>query len=124
MMTTIIGTTLFATLDSSGSTWQIVAGIVAMLAAVLAGLQTFLEYSERSTEHKIAGVRFGDLQREAEVLYAFPPEAEDDLEKEIRELGEELSLASSASPTIPVRRYAKAKKDYFAKKMKANEASS
>jgi hypothetical protein len=118
MMTTLVGTTLFATLDASGSTWQIVAGIVAMLAAVLAGLQTFLKYSERSTEHKTAGIRFGDMKREAKVLYAFPPEAEGDLEEQIRALDEEWSLASAASPPIPGKIYAKAKEEYYAKKTK------
>src|SRR2546425_13074944 len=56
--TTVVGTTIFATLTSpTQSLWlQILAGLLSLAAAVLAALQTFFNYSEVAVQHKSAAV--------------------------------------------------------------------
>ena len=43
VLTAAVGTALFSSLDSMSKGWQVTAGLVSMLAAVLAALQTFLK---------------------------------------------------------------------------------
>jgi len=45
---------------------RIVAGLLSVLAAILASLQTFLKFSERAQMHREAGARFGALVKELE----------------------------------------------------------
>ena len=67
ILTTIAGTTVFATLESRPELWvKIGIGLLSVIAAVLASLQTFLRYSELSEKHKAAAVRYGALRREVE----------------------------------------------------------
>src|SRR5439155_25626998 len=48
------------------------AGVVSLLAAVLAGLQTFLRPGQAATEHGFAGDWYAAIRREIEQLQALP----------------------------------------------------
>jgi hypothetical protein len=64
ILTTIVGTSAFAAIGDSPSTfWKILAGTVSLLAAVLASVQTFLGYGERSERHRIAATRYANTRR-------------------------------------------------------------
>jgi hypothetical protein len=107
----VVGTTLFVNLQKTDSRgWQIAAGVVAMVAAVLAGLQTFLNYSERRESHQEAGVRFGDLKRWAELLRADPPPQDDEFRDKLVVLQEALTKAEEASPPVPTSLFRRAEK--------------
>ena len=43
-----------------------VTGIMSLCIAVIAGLQTFLKFSQRSERHRVAGARYGAIRRELE----------------------------------------------------------
>lgn len=57
IVSTIVGTSVFAALSSSQvpSLW---VGVLSMLAAVLAALQTFMDFGGRSDKHRHAAVRY------------------------------------------------------------------
>ena len=57
VLSTTVGTTVFATLQKQVRlSVQVTVGAVSVLAAVLAGLQTFLRFSERAERHRsVAG---------------------------------------------------------------------
>nr|MDQ5828128.1 SLATT domain-containing protein [Chloroflexota bacterium] len=68
-LTTFVGTSLFATLQTGPEPWlQVLVGLASVLAAVLASLQTFLGYAERAEKHRVAGAKYGALGRELEAL--------------------------------------------------------
>ena len=77
----LVGTSIFATLetDQADISLRIVFGIISILAAVLASLQTFLRLSERAEKHRAVAVRYGALRRELETAIAkggpYPGEA-------------------------------------------------
>src|SRR6476469_7661124 len=49
---TVVGTTIFGTLQSNPEVgWKIATGVVSMIAALLSGLQTLLNFAERSEKH-------------------------------------------------------------------------
>ncbi len=75
VLSTIAGTTAFATLESSPELWvKILVGLLSVAAAVLASLQTFLGYSELAERHKSSSQRYGALRREIEEALALHQE--------------------------------------------------
>ena len=110
---TVVGTTIFGTLQSNPDIlWKIVTGIVSMLAALLAGLQTLLNFSERSEKHKSAGATYSAMRRDFEIYrlrFANAPEstrgeALDALEK----LAANLTKIGQETPNVPDRHWDKA----------------
>lgn len=108
LLTTAVGTTIFSTLTESHSTrTQLYVGLLSVLAAVLASLQTFLRFAERAEKHRACGARYAGLKTELEVVQALPREP-----SEMREFLESFCARWAAlhgeSPTIPDRIYARA----------------
>src|SRR5258706_2547939 len=67
-LTTLVGTSVFATLQKQQQPWlQATVGFASVLAALLASLQTFLGYSQRAEKHRIAGAKYGAVGRELEL---------------------------------------------------------
>lgn len=65
ILSAIVGASIFGTLESTELLWlKIVAGFLSVTSAVLASLQTFLGFNERSSGHKAAADRFGELAKE------------------------------------------------------------
>jgi hypothetical protein len=94
----LVGTSIFATLETEADiSLRIVIGIISILAAVLASLQTFLRLSERAEKHRAVAVRYGALRRELETAIAkggpYP-------EKLVDGLREKLDSISSEAPEI------------------------
>jgi hypothetical protein len=65
----IVGTSIFATIQSSPSlSWRITPGILVTGAAILGALQTFLDYAKRAAEYRTAGAAYGRLRREFDIF--------------------------------------------------------
>jgi hypothetical protein len=106
ILSTLVGTSVFATVQKQPELWlQITVGLASIAAALLASLQTFLGYSERAEKHRIAGAKYGALGRELEQLRASetPPSAET-----ISELRKRLDDLAVESPNNPLPIYRKA----------------
>ena len=98
-LTTLVGTSAFATLQQGPEPWlQILVGLASVLAAILASLQTFLGYSERAEKHRVAGAKYGALGRELEALLASPNEAPDEVIEDLRKRLDDLALESPNNP--------------------------
>jgi hypothetical protein len=68
ILTTVVGTSAFATFnDTTSNRAKVLVGTVSILAAVLAGIQTFLGYSQVAERHRIAATRYATLRRRIEV---------------------------------------------------------
>src|SRR5262249_49289710 len=62
-----VGTAIFASFgESLDPRLRIVFGFGSVLAAKLASLQTFLRFSERSEQHRMAAAKYGIVRREIE----------------------------------------------------------
>ena len=67
VLTTLVGTGIFTTLhESDDLNWRIITSILGVLAAILAGLQTFFNYQGISENHKTIANRYSALIRELE----------------------------------------------------------
>lgn len=105
VLSTFVGTSVFASLGKLvDATVQISIGLISVLAATLASLQTFLRFSERAEKHRVAASKYGALRREIEELLAtggpIPPEAITPLRLGIDRLAED-------APHVPNRIWSK-----------------
>jgi hypothetical protein len=101
LLSGLVGTSIFATLQAETAIgFRIAVGIISVLAAVLASLQTFLRLSERAEKHRAVAVRYGALRRELETAIAKGGPYE---EKLVDGLREKVDSISSEAPEIPDR---------------------
>jgi hypothetical protein len=70
--TTIVGTAAFAAINNTATNdrWKFAAGVVSIGAAVLAALQTFFGFGDRSERHRIAATRYAVTRRSIELALA------------------------------------------------------
>jgi hypothetical protein len=103
LISAVVGTTVFLSLVASAdSRWaRLVVGLVSIVAAVSAALQTFLRYAERAEAHLAAGARYGAVRRRLEAIYAGDPGARDG--RYVSEVREMLDRLAEDSPSVPPR---------------------
>jgi hypothetical protein len=68
--TAIVGTSIFATMSEQKSNMALatVLGALSIGAAILSALETFLRYSDRSGEHRRAGVAYESVRRSLDLF--------------------------------------------------------
>ena len=106
VLTAIVGTAIFATLSSQTHNLriQIATGLLSLTATVLAALQTFLNYSDQSAQHKSAAVKFEAIQHRLDIFIlklAAGDLQRDAALKEFEEIGQTLHDISAQAPTVP-----------------------
>ena len=106
VITALVGTSIFATLQENPSVYiKIAAGILSLSATILAALQTYLAFSERSAKHKEAGAKYAAIWRRLDLLHlelknsgeAFQQSAIEELKKIVAVLDE----AGKESLSVP-----------------------
>jgi len=106
ILTTLVGTSVFAAIQETPDTWvQISVGLASVAAALLSGLQTFLGDAERSEKHRTAAAKYGAIGRDLEVLLASGCNVQDE---ELSSIKKSLNKLAIESPDIPVKTYRKA----------------
>lgn len=67
----IVGTAAFAAISAEviGTHEKIAVGLLSIIASVLASLQTFFNYNEKSERHRAAGAKYGIVRRKIEDIY-------------------------------------------------------
>jgi hypothetical protein len=104
VFSTIVGTTIFATLSNATSRLlRISAGLMSAAAAVLASLQTFLKYSERAEKHRAAGARYANLKHELELMSALPSRSQETQREILESLRARWVAVHEEAPTVPQR---------------------
>lgn len=102
ILSAFVGTAVFATLEKNvDARLRILIGLISVLAAVLASLQTFFRFADRSEIHRDFGGRYGALRREIEQIIAFPPPTEDELRQPLTDLRQRLDTLGTEAPEIP-----------------------
>lgn len=116
ILTTFVGTSVFATLQHHVNLGlRIAVGMVSVLAAVLASLQTFLRFGERAEKHRTAAEAWAELRRDMEAMIALHPtypESRGDPKKYLDDVRQRFSQIAQQSPEMgeqgwwrPTRRY-------------------
>ncbi|BCX67955.1 SLATT domain-containing protein [Pseudomonas izuensis] len=106
--TTIVGTTIFTTLNSTSQNLyvQIGIGLLSLSAAVLAALQTFFNFGDVATQHKQAAASYEAVRHELDIFLLrhgalCEDEPLDAPLKELREIAAELDDIVKKAPSVP-----------------------
>lgn len=97
----IVSTSVLASLNKDHPSFglTLAAGILAVIAAVLSGLQTFYKFGELGERHRLAGAYFGELRRDLELFRTCPPG--DNRCTELRDLLDRVGNLEEAGPGYP-----------------------
>ena len=114
--TTITGTSSFAKLGEAEAAIGALIVILTLIAGILAGVQTFLDYKSVGEQHKNAASGWEDLRWKIETILASTPEDQDVAEAKLTEVSDVATKLRRQSPTIH--------NDYWDEAKDAFEASS
>ncbi len=118
VLTTIVGTSVFATLSRGTWTWvRVVTGVVSLVAAALSSLQTFLRFGIRSEGHRIAAVRYESLRRDMAAVLALPRSARTDPVRELNGVRLRMDRYAKESPTIGEREWSRLERSFHLTKV-------
>lgn len=74
ILTSFVGTSVFASIGRTVDLWlRIGIGLISVVAAVLASLQTFLRFGERAEKHRSAAELWASIRREIDEMLALHP---------------------------------------------------
>jgi hypothetical protein len=107
ILTTIVGTTVFTSIASSGefsTSLQIVAGSLSIAAAVFSSLYTSLNYGELAERHRAISVKYGNLRREIEEILCFM-QNKTDAESIMEDLRARWNAVDLEAPSVPKKIY-------------------
>lgn len=98
ILATIVGTSIFVTLQAQPDFWwQVIVGVMSIAAAVLTALQSFLGYNDKSERHRTAGAKYNAIGRELELWLSLPEENLENLES----IRQQIDSLAQDSPHIP-----------------------
>ena len=102
IFSSVVGTAIFAGLekDSPRALWVASASIV---AAVLAGLQTFLRFPERASAHATAADWYSAIRRDIEETIHLPLECRGTAKECLERIRKEMNRAAQDAPELSVR---------------------
>jgi hypothetical protein len=113
VFTCLVGTAVYATLQKSVTVpVQVAVGTISVLAAILAGLQTFLRFGERSEKHRAIGAQYGSVRRRIEVVRALLPERRGAVDDFLNRLRETLDSLAESAPDVPPRVWKRAEENF------------
>jgi hypothetical protein len=106
VLSTLAGASLFATMLYL----KVASSIASIIAAVLAGFQTFYRLSERAERFRLIGAKYGELRMELEQKLTFLPQ-EPELEQYVESFRERWNRLREDAPPAPQRIWDKISKD-------------
>src|SRR5262245_42814417 len=102
ILTTLVGTAVFASLDNQNiGKFKIAVGLVSILAAILAGLQTFLGFAERAEKHRATAAGYASVRRKLEILGTFLPDTNEQIKQLVMEVQKDMDDLAKSSPSVP-----------------------
>ena len=71
VFTTVVSAGILTSVHGGHKTvWTVAAGIVSLIAGLLAGLQSFYKFGESGEKHRLAGASFGDVRNDLDFFIA------------------------------------------------------
>jgi len=104
VLSSVVGTTVFAGLAKESPSSWIVASI-SILSAVLAGLQTFLRFAERETLHATAADWYSAIRRDIEQVLHLSVAERGKPKDCLDEVRKEMNRAAQDAPALTGRRW-------------------
>jgi hypothetical protein len=102
ILTTVVGTSIFASLTENDLhiAARIFVGAISVLAAILAGIQTFFGFQQRADQHVLAADWYAAIRRKVEQIQALPYELRGDPRESLDGVRKEMNHVGSQFPEI------------------------
>jgi len=101
ILTAVVGTGIFGTLEKSASVaWRVAVGVLSVLTTILTAIQTFLRYGEKAEKHRNVAVRYGEIRRDIDLTLALPPALRGDAKKFLETIKAQLDAIEADAPEI------------------------
>ncbi|MBU4230807.1 MAG: SLATT domain-containing protein [Proteobacteria bacterium] len=98
----VVGSSVFVSLSKDvNTTIKLAVTFASVLSAVLTGLQTFLNYNQRSEKHRLVASKYSAVKREIEQLLTLPEENLKSSKKEIDSLRVKIDNIGQDAPSLP-----------------------
>ena len=113
IFSTVVGTAAFASLhQQANDEVRMGAGIVSVVSAILASLQTFFGFGERAEKHRALGVGYEKARKEINEIQKLPIHLRGNVKERLDRLRQTMDALGDGSPDVPayVHRRARAKK--------------
>jgi hypothetical protein len=103
VFSTIISAGILTSLHRDpGFWWTLAAAIVALLAAGLTGIRSYLKLGDLSEAHRIAGAKFGAVARELELFLCDPPGPQAST-AQLDQIARQIAKLEEAGPGFPAK---------------------
>lgn len=101
VLSTFVGTSVFANIGRlADPRLQIAIGLISVVAATLASLQTFFRFAEKAEKHRTAAAKYGALRRQVEETLALQTHTDPE---NIVALRQSIDRLAEEAPQIPHR---------------------
>jgi|BarGraIncu01122A_1022018.scaffolds.fasta_scaffold26935_1 hypothetical protein len=121
VFTVIVGTSFFSRVSvSNDQTIFIVVGFISVAAAVLSGVNSFLNFPELGAKHTETGLKFGELRRRMDVINSLVCD-DPKTEAHLTEIGDAFNAALKGAPILAPRFYDAAEKKLASEWQKASQ---
>lgn len=102
IFSSIVGSAAFTQVNQTGNNEvRVIAGLLSIVSAILAGLQTFLGFGGSAEKYRAVGIGYEQLANEIEKLQALPVKLRGGLSERINSLEDRLNALAQGSPEIP-----------------------
>jgi hypothetical protein len=102
VISSAVGSVAFASLHEQGNDRiRLAAGIISMVAAILASLQTFLGFGERAEKHRAVGIGYERVRQEIEEIQGLPVHLRGNVKERLDVLREKMDALADDSPEVP-----------------------
>ncbi|MGZ4289634.1 MAG: SLATT domain-containing protein [Gaiellaceae bacterium] len=102
--TTVVSAGILVSIHSTPTYWgKVAAAILALVAAALAALKTYLNLGSLSEQHRTAAVGFGKVRRQVETFRLRHPPDDAQARAELDQLALEIGDLEMAGPGYPAR---------------------
>jgi hypothetical protein len=117
-LSAVVSTSVFAALEAADISiiLRIMVAAIAVLAAILTSLTTFLNLSERAEKHRSAGVRYKIAIRELERILSAPVDRLANTDPLLTGIEKQLDDLEESAPVVPERLYDRVEEEWKTRK--------
>jgi hypothetical protein len=102
MFSSIVGSAAFTQIHQVGNnTVRVFAGALSIVAAILAGLQTFFRFGETAEKYRAVGIEYEKVENDIEEIQGLPAHLRGEIKETVDALRERLNTLADSSPEIP-----------------------
>jgi hypothetical protein len=90
-----------------GFWWTVAAAVIALIAALLTGVRSYLKLGELSESHRKAGAKFGEIYRDLEIFVLGKPANDAASRAQLTRIADQIGKLEEVGPGYPAKVFQK-----------------